>query len=51
MNLNFTYPKKSGGYTYLRFDDTNPEAEKLEYIDSIIEVFFLFFFEIYSNNY
>jgi glutaminyl-tRNA synthetase len=38
MNLNFGYPKKSGGVTYLRFDDTNPEAEKLEYIESIIDV-------------
>lgn len=37
MNLNFSYPKKSGGYTYLRYDDTNPEAEKLEYIQSIEE--------------
>jgi len=35
MNLNFSYPMKSGGYTYLRYDDTNPEAEKLEYIESI----------------
>jgi len=26
MNLNFGYPKKSGGFTYLRYDDTNPEA-------------------------
>jgi len=36
MNLNFSYPKKSGGWTYLRFDDTNPEAESEEYINSII---------------
>lgn len=35
MNLNFSYPKKTGGYTILRYDDTNPEAEKLEYIESI----------------
>ena len=41
MNLNFSYPMKSGGYTYLRYDDTNPEAEKLEYIESIEEVFIL----------
>jgi hypothetical protein len=38
MNLNFTYPKKSGGWTYLRYDDTNPEAEKMEYIISIEDV-------------
>eukprot|EP01114_Cavostelium_apophysatum_P010828 TRINITY_DN2495_c0_g1_i1.p1 TRINITY_DN2495_c0_g1~~TRINITY_DN2495_c0_g1_i1.p1 ORF type:complete len:814 (-),score=239.51 TRINITY_DN2495_c0_g1_i1:35-2335(-) len=36
MLLDFSYPKKFGGYTILRFDDTNPEAEKLEYIESII---------------
>jgi glutaminyl-tRNA synthetase len=38
MNLNFSYPLKSGGYTIFRFDDTNPEAEKDEYFTSIIEV-------------
>jgi len=37
MNLNFSYAARFGGFTYLRFDDTNPEAEKLEYIKSIIE--------------
>lgn len=37
MNLNFSYPKKSGGYTIHRFDDTNPEAETPEYIQSIID--------------
>eukprot|EP01116_Phalansterium_solitarium_P013460 TRINITY_DN30823_c0_g1_i1.p1 TRINITY_DN30823_c0_g1~~TRINITY_DN30823_c0_g1_i1.p1 ORF type:complete len:773 (-),score=346.87 TRINITY_DN30823_c0_g1_i1:174-2492(-) len=39
MNLNFNYPKQAptGGYTYLRFDDTNPEAEKDEYFKGIIE--------------
>ena len=38
MNLNFSYPKKSGGITYLRFDDTNPEAESQEFIDAIIDM-------------
>jgi glutaminyl-tRNA synthetase len=37
MNLNFGYAKKMGGKCYLRFDDTNPEAETKEYIDSIID--------------
>jgi glutaminyl-tRNA synthetase len=37
MNLNFSYPRKSGGFTLLRFDDTNPEAEKDEYFQSIID--------------
>jgi len=37
MNFNFGVSKKMGGVCYLRFDDTNPEAEKKEYIDNIIE--------------
>src|SRR5688572_25903638 len=32
--LNFGLTKKYGGYTNLRFDDTNPETEKTEYVDS-----------------
>jgi glutaminyl-tRNA synthetase len=34
-NLNFGYAKKHGGWCYLRFDDTNPEKESMEYIESI----------------
>ena len=34
--LRFDIAKKHGGETYLRFDDTNPAAEKQEYIDSIL---------------
>mmetsp|Transcript_10955 Transcript_10955/g.20126 ORF Transcript_10955/g.20126 Transcript_10955/m.20126 type:complete len:794 (-) Transcript_10955:162-2543(-) len=37
MNFNFGVAKKFGGVCYLRFDDTNPAAEKKEYIDNIIE--------------
>ncbi|GAM21997.1 hypothetical protein SAMD00019534_051720 [Acytostelium subglobosum LB1] len=37
MHLSFSYAKKNGGKCYLRFDDTNPEKESQEYIDSIIE--------------
>lgn len=37
MNLNFGYARKKGGICYLRFDDTNPQAEKDEYIQSIIQ--------------
>ncbi|EAL62672.1 glutamine-tRNA ligase [Dictyostelium discoideum AX4] len=37
MHLNFGYAKKNGGKCYLRFDDTNPEKENQEYIDSIID--------------
>eukprot|EP01099_Mayorella_cantabrigiensis_P002286 TRINITY_DN2008_c0_g4_i1.p1 TRINITY_DN2008_c0_g4~~TRINITY_DN2008_c0_g4_i1.p1 ORF type:complete len:700 (-),score=166.98 TRINITY_DN2008_c0_g4_i1:163-2262(-) len=37
MNLNFGYAKKNNGICFLRFDDTNPETEKADYIRSIIE--------------
>ena len=37
INFNFNYAKAHGGYTYLRFDDTNPEAEKPIYYDAIRE--------------
>ena len=33
--LNFGLTKKYGGYTNLRFDDTNPATEETEYVDSI----------------
>jgi len=32
--LNFGLTEKYGGYTNLRFDDTNPVTEKTEYVDS-----------------
>ena len=35
--LNFGLAKKFGGYTNLRFDDTNPVTEDTEYVDSIKE--------------
>jgi len=35
--LNFGLAKEFGGETNLRFDDTNPEKEEQEYVDSIIE--------------
>jgi glutaminyl-tRNA synthetase len=37
MNINFGYAKRNGGWCYLRFDDTNPEKESQEYIDSILD--------------
>lgn len=37
MNFNFGLANKFGGECIMRFDDTNPEAEKGEYIDSILE--------------
>src|SRR5476651_1967684 len=36
--LNFGLAKEYGGACNLRFDDTNPEKEEQEYIDSIIEM-------------
>jgi len=33
--LNFGLTKKYGGYTNLRFDDTNPTTEETEFVDSI----------------
>ncbi|MEI9945146.1 MAG: glutamine--tRNA ligase/YqeY domain fusion protein [Chitinophagaceae bacterium] len=33
--LNFGLTKKYSGYTNLRFDDTNPETEDVEYVESI----------------
>ncbi|HON18533.1 MAG TPA: glutamine--tRNA ligase/YqeY domain fusion protein [Salinivirgaceae bacterium] len=35
--LNFGLGIKYGGYTNLRFDDTNPEKEDVEYVNSIME--------------
>jgi glutaminyl-tRNA synthetase len=35
--LNFGLAKEYGGLCNLRFDDTNPEKEDVEYVDSIIE--------------
>ncbi|KAJ4808672.1 Glutamine--tRNA ligase [Rhynchospora pubera] len=38
MFIDFGLAKDRGGSCYLRFDDTNPEAEKTEYIDHIKEI-------------
>lgn len=35
--LNFGIAQKYSGYTNLRFDDTNPEKEDVEYVTSIME--------------
>ena len=35
--LNFSVAEEFGGKCNLRFDDTNPGAEKLEYVDAIRE--------------
>ncbi|KAI3927639.1 hypothetical protein MKW92_008092 [Papaver armeniacum] len=38
MFVNFGLAKERGGCCYLRYDDTNPAAEKNEYIDHIREI-------------
>ncbi|KAI3856380.1 hypothetical protein MKX03_034462 [Papaver bracteatum] len=38
MFVNFGLAKERGGCCYLRYDDTNPDAEKNEYIDHIEEI-------------
>lgn len=38
MFVSFGMAQHRGGHCYLRFDDTNPEAEKQEYIDHIREI-------------
>lgn len=38
MFVDFGLAKERGGSCYLRYDDTNPEAEKKEYIDHIEEI-------------
>lgn len=35
ISINFGLTQKYGGYTNLRFDDTNPVKEDIEYVDSI----------------
>lgn len=35
--LNFGLAEQYGGICHLRFDDTNPEKEEQEYVDSIVE--------------
>ncbi|KAH8496162.1 hypothetical protein H0E87_019078 [Populus deltoides] len=38
MFVSFGLAREQGGCCYLRYDDTNPEAEKKEYIDHIEEI-------------
>src|SRR6187551_1941485 len=53
--LNFGLALKYGGATNLRFDDTNPEKEEVEYVDSIkADVRWLGFewaSELYASDY
>lgn len=38
ININFGFAKHHDGITYLRYDDTNPEAEEGEYFTAILDV-------------
>ncbi len=53
--LNFGLTQKYGGYTNLRFDDTNPVTEKTEYVDSQQEdikwLGFIWKNELYASDY
>lgn len=53
--LNFTLAQKYGGRTNLRFDDTNPVKEDVEYVDSIKEdikwLGFEWAQELYASDY
>lgn len=53
--LNFGLTKKYGGYTNLRFDDTNPSTEDTEYVESIKDdvrwLGFEWKHELYASDY
>ncbi len=53
--LNFGLTKKYGGYTNLRFDDTNPSTEETEYVESIKQdvqwLGFEWKHELYASDY
>lgn len=38
MNFSFNYARMHGGVTYLRYDDTNPDTMKDEYVRGIREM-------------
>ncbi|KAG0235508.1 hypothetical protein BGW42_005121 [Actinomortierella wolfii] len=38
ININFGMAQAHNGICYLRYDDTNPEAEEQRYFDSILEI-------------
>ncbi|RLM99617.1 glutamine--tRNA ligase-like [Panicum miliaceum] len=51
MFVDFGLAKERNGHCYLRFDDTNPEAEKKEYIDHIQEIVTWMGWEPYKVTY
>lgn len=51
INVNFGYAKAHNGICYLRYDDTNPEAEEEKYFTSILETVRWLGFEPYKITY
>ncbi|VDM16144.1 unnamed protein product [Hydatigera taeniaeformis] len=51
INFNFGYAKKTGGFCYLRYDDTNPENEEARFFDAILEMVRWLGFEPYKITY
>lgn len=49
--INFGYAAYNGGETYLRFDDTNPEAEEEKYFESIKDIVEWMGFKPYQVTY
>jgi glutaminyl-tRNA synthetase len=49
--VNFGYAAHHGGHCYLRYDDTNPEAEEGRYFESILEIIRWLGFEPYQITY
>ncbi|KAM7535093.1 hypothetical protein Aperf_G00000096583 [Anoplocephala perfoliata] len=51
INFNFGYARKKGGVCYLRYDDTNPEAEEARFFDAILDMVRWLGFEPYKVTY
>lgn len=49
--VDFGYAAHNGGHCYLRYDDTNPEAEEGRYFESILEIVRWLGFEPYRITY
>lgn len=48
MNFSFRYAQAHGGVCYLRYDDTNPEAEEIRYYDALLDAVRWLGFEPYK---
>jgi glutamyl/glutaminyl-tRNA synthetase len=49
--INFGFAKFHNGHCYLRYDDTNPEAEEQIYIDAILDAVHWLGFEPFQITY